>query len=55
MDLIYRVFQSYLDSFVIVFIDDILVYLMSESDHASHLWVVLQTLKEHFFCKIKEV
>ena len=37
MDLMYRVFQSYLDRFVIVFIDDILVYLGSPKEHLEHL------------------
>ena len=47
MDLMNRVFQNYLDSFVIVFIDDILVYSKNENDHMDHLRVVLQALKEH--------
>ena len=47
MDLMNRVFQNYLDSFVIVFIDSILVYSNNESDHMGHLRVVLKTLKEH--------
>ena len=46
MDLMYRVFR-YLDSFVMIFIDDILVYSKSEEEHEEHLRVVLQTLKEH--------
>ncbi|CAN4115835.1 unnamed protein product [Withania somnifera] len=37
MDLIQRVLKPYLDSFVIVFIDDILVYSQSKSDHERHL------------------
>ena len=45
MDLMNTVFRSYLDSFVIVFIDDILVYLMNESDHVEHLRVVLKVFK----------
>ena len=47
MDLMNRMFQNHLDSFVIVFIDDILVYSKNEGDHMGHLRVVLQTLKEH--------
>ena len=39
IDLMNRVFQSYLDKFVIEFIDDILVYSASEEDHAQHLWL----------------
>ena len=46
MNLISRVFKQYLDLFVIVFIDDILIYSRSEEEHASHLRVVLQTLKD---------
>ncbi|KAH0709554.1 hypothetical protein KY284_010981 [Solanum tuberosum] len=46
MDLIKRVFKPYLDMFVIIFIDDILIYLRNEEDHASHLRIVLQTLKD---------
>ena len=45
MDLMNRVFKQYLDLFVIVFIDDFPIYCMSEEEHASHLRVVLQTLK----------
>ena len=41
MALMNRVFQPYLDKFVIVFIDDILVYSRSKEDHADHLRVVL--------------
>ncbi|WMV08284.1 hypothetical protein MTR67_001669 [Solanum verrucosum] len=46
MDLMNRVFKQYLDLFVIVFIDDILIYSRNEEEHASHLRVVLQTLKD---------
>jgi len=41
-----RIFQPYLDHFVVVFIDDILVYSKSEEEHAEHLRVILQVLKE---------
>ncbi|CAN4106905.1 unnamed protein product [Withania somnifera] len=47
MDLMHRVFKPYLDLFVIVFIDDILVYSRSKSDHERHLGLILQTLREH--------
>ena len=41
MDLMNRVFQPYLDRFVIVFIDDILVYSGSSEKHSEHLRIVL--------------
>ncbi|TQD86597.1 hypothetical protein C1H46_027863 [Malus baccata] len=47
MRLMNEVFQEYLDRFVIVFIDDILVYSKSESDHIRHLNLVLRKLREH--------
>ncbi|KAL3747976.1 hypothetical protein ACJRO7_016747, partial [Eucalyptus globulus] len=47
MDLMNRIFQPYLDQFVIVFIDDILVYSKGPKEHEQHLRIVLQTLREH--------
>ncbi|KAL4291968.1 hypothetical protein GQ457_14G013250 [Hibiscus cannabinus] len=47
MDMMNRVFQSYLDQFVVVSIDDILIYSKTEADHEEHLRTVLQTLREH--------
>ncbi|WMV08531.1 hypothetical protein MTR67_001916 [Solanum verrucosum] len=47
IDLMNRVFRPFLDRFVIVFIDDILVYSRSQEEHESHLKTVLQTLREH--------
>ena len=41
MDLMNRVFHPYLDQFVIVFIDDILVYSKNVDEHAMHLRIVL--------------
>ncbi|KAA3461419.1 DNA/RNA polymerases superfamily protein [Gossypium australe] len=41
MDIMYRVFHSYLDRFVVVFIDDILVYSRSKDEHDEHLRVVV--------------
>ena len=53
MDLMNRVFQPYLDRFVIVFIDDILVYSGSLEEHSEHLRIVLQTLRERqFYAKL---
>ena len=46
MDLMNRVFNPYLDNFVIMFIDDILVYSGSPEEHAEHLRTVLQILRE---------
>ncbi|GKA31290.1 putative reverse transcriptase domain-containing protein, partial [Tanacetum coccineum] len=46
MDLVNRVCKSYLDKFVIVFIDDILIYSKSEEDHEVHLKTILNLLKE---------
>ena len=47
MNLMHRVFQPYLDMFIMVFVDNILIYSKSEEDHEGHLRIVLQTLKEH--------
>ena len=47
MDLMNRVFRPFLDRFVVVFIDDILVYSKSEEEHAKHLRFVLWTLRDH--------
>ena len=46
MDLMNRVFRPYLDQFVVVFIDDILVYSRYKQEHEQHLKIVLQTLRE---------
>jgi hypothetical protein len=42
-----KIFMKYLDKFVIVFIDDILIYSKDKEEHAKHLKIVLQTLREH--------
>nr|KYP30913.1 Retrovirus-related Pol polyprotein from transposon 17.6 [Cajanus cajan] len=41
-----RIFHPYLDKFVVVFIDDILVYSKTKKEHKEHLKVVLQNLRE---------
>ncbi|KAJ4780980.1 polyprotein [Rhynchospora pubera] len=47
MDLMKRVFRDLLDSFVVVFIDDILVYSRSYEEHTEHLRIVMNRLREH--------
>ena len=47
MDLMHRVFHPYLVQFVVVFVDDILIYSQSEEEHEDHLRIVLQALREH--------
>jgi hypothetical protein len=47
MYLMNKVFMEYLDKFVVVFIDDILVYSRSEEEHEEHLRLALQKLWEH--------
>ena len=42
-----RIFHTYLDRFMVVFIDDILIYSKSEEEHAENLRIVLQVLKEN--------
>ena len=46
MDLMNRVFRPYVDQFVVVFIDDILVYSKDAQEHEQHLTLVLQKLRE---------
>ena len=47
MDLMNCMFKAYLDKFVIVFIDNILIYSRSREEHAKHLRMLLSTLSEH--------
>ena len=47
VDLMNRVFRDVLNKFVLVFVDDILVFSKSEEEHESHLSFVLQTLRKH--------
>ena len=55
MDLMNHVFRPHVDQFVVVFIDDILVYLNDRDDHDTHLRVVLETLrKEQLYAKLSK-
>ena len=47
MYLMNSVFMPELDKFIVVFIDDILIYSKNEEEHAKHLHTVLQCLREH--------
>jgi hypothetical protein len=47
MNLMNKVFMEYLDRFVVVFIDDILIYSKNDSDHEEHLRTVLQKLRDN--------
>ena len=46
MDLMNRVFRPYVDHFVVVFIDDVLVYSKDQENHDTHLRIVLETLRK---------
>ena len=55
MDLMHRIFQTYLDQFVVVFMDDILIYSQSEWEHEYHWRIVLQLLRDHqLYAKISK-
>ena len=55
IDLMNRVFRPYLDQFVMVFIDDILVYSKDAKEHEYHLRIVFQTLRENqLFAKLSK-
>jgi hypothetical protein len=47
MYLMNKVFMDYLDKFVLVFIDDILIFSKNEKEHNEHLHLVLQKLREN--------
>jgi hypothetical protein len=47
MNLMNKVFMKYLGRFVVVFIDDILIYSKNDSDHEEHLRIVLQMLRDN--------
>ena len=55
MDLMNRVFQPYLDEFVVLFIDDILIYSKNSEDHENHLKIIFQFLREkQLYAKLKK-
>ncbi|GJZ18755.1 putative reverse transcriptase domain-containing protein [Tanacetum coccineum] len=55
MDLMNRVCKPYLDKFITVFIDDILIYSHNEEDHANHLKIILELLrKEKLYAKFSK-
>nr|GFC85865.1 putative reverse transcriptase domain-containing protein [Tanacetum cinerariifolium] len=55
MDLMNRVCKPYLDTFVIVFIDDILIYSKDEKEHEEHLKAILELLKkEELYAKVSK-
>ena len=54
MDLMNSIFPPYLDHFVVVFIDDILVYSKDAQEHEQHLRIVLQILRKQLFAKLSK-
>ena len=55
IDPMHRVFQPYLDQFVVVFVDEILIYSQSEWEHKYHSRIVLQLLRDHqLYAKISK-
>ncbi|GJW63849.1 putative reverse transcriptase domain-containing protein [Tanacetum coccineum] len=55
MDLMNRVYKPYLDKFVIVFIDDILIYSKNKKEHEEHLKAILELLKkEELYAKFSK-
>jgi hypothetical protein len=52
MNLMNKVFMEFLDKFVVVFIDDILIYSKSEVEHATHLKLVLETERASTLCQV---
>ena len=55
MSFMHEVLQPYLDKFVVVFLDDILIYSKDEEEHMQHLELVLQKLRDHhLFAKMSK-
>jgi len=46
MDYMNRIFRPFLDKFIVVFIDDILIYFRTREEHAEHLRLVISVLRE---------
>ncbi|GKD56542.1 putative reverse transcriptase domain-containing protein [Tanacetum coccineum] len=56
MDLMNRVCKPYLDKFMIVFIDDILIHSCNKEEHANHLRIILELLKkEKLYAKFSKI
>ena len=47
MTMMNKVFMEYLDKFIVVFIDDILIYSKDEKEHERHLRLIMEKLREH--------
>jgi len=55
MDLMHRIFRPFLDKFVVIFVDDILIYSKTEQEHEEHLRIVLETLRrEELYAKLSK-
>jgi hypothetical protein len=52
MYLMNSVFMPELDKFVVVFIDNILIYFKNDEEHAQHIHIVLTRLREHKVCQV---
>ena len=56
MNMTNKVFMEFLDKFIVVFIDDILVYSKNKEEHEEHLRLVLEKLREHhLYAKFRNV
>ena len=55
MDTMNRVFHDYLDQFIVVFINDILIYSKTSKEHEEHLWKALERLRrEKLYAKLEK-